>query len=245
MGNSDSSARKGLKPARKILLADEAYEKLLALLTSGRVDEGGRLPSEPTLALQLGVSRPVVREALSRLRADGVVVSRHGSGTYVQKRPDAALVTLTPQGGLADLLRAFELRVGLEGEAAALAAERRSRRDIAEVRRTLAELSRAVSRGTLGADSDLQFHLAVARSSHNPLFEVTLKSLVRPIFDGMKVARGLSLRRSRQRLELVQSEHQAIFTAIVDEDPDAARTAMRTHISNARVRILSDSAEPT
>ena len=96
-----------------------------------------RLPSETELARRFGASRPVVREALARLREDGVIVSRQGSGSYVKRRPDPAVLRFVPVGSIADVQRCFEFRAGLEGAAAALAAERWEDADIAEIRRAL------------------------------------------------------------------------------------------------------------
>jgi DNA-binding FadR family transcriptional regulator len=83
---------------------------------------GDRLPSESRLCEVFGVSRPVVREAISRLQADGLVVTRHGAGTFVAKRPREEFLRLAPIGSLADLMRCYEYRIALEGEAASLAA---------------------------------------------------------------------------------------------------------------------------
>jgi DNA-binding FadR family transcriptional regulator len=229
---------------RRVKLADRIYERILADLAAGRLEEGGRLPSEPELARAVGVSRPVVREALSRLRADGVIESRHGSGTYVRRRPSRELLNLAPIGSLADLMRGFEFRIALEGEAAYLAASRRSPEDLAALAGALEALDAVIARGEIGTEADVRFHNAVARASRNKLFEGAMESLAANIFQGMHVARRLSLKASLQRLELVQAEHRRIYEAIASEDPEAARLAMRTHIANARTRLLSESAEP-
>jgi DNA-binding FadR family transcriptional regulator len=229
------------KPAK---LADSVYEEILGHIAGGRYAEGGRLPSEPKLAEAYGVSRPVVREALSRLRADGVVVSRHGSGSYVQRRPAPDFVRLAPIGSVADLMRCFEVRIALEGEAAALAAARRSEADVAEMQAALAELERVIAAREVGVEADIRFHNAIARATANALFESAMQALSVHTFHGMRVARNLSLRASVERMRLVQYEHSRVFEAIRDQDPQAARDAMRSHIENARTRMLTDSVEP-
>jgi DNA-binding FadR family transcriptional regulator len=229
------------KPAK---LADSVYEEILGHIGSGRYPEGKRLPSEAHLAQSYGVSRPVVREALSRLRADGVVVSRHGSGSYVQQRPAAELFKLAPLGSLADLMRGFEVRIALEGEAAALAAGRRSDADLAEMQAALDELERAIAAGEVGVEADVRFHNAIARATANRLFESAMQALAVQTFHGMRVARNLSLRASVERMRLVQGEHKRVFEAIRDQEPAVARDAMRGHIENARTRMLTDSIEP-
>ncbi|MFZ5556450.1 MAG: FadR/GntR family transcriptional regulator [Pseudomonadota bacterium] len=229
------------KPAK---LADTVYEEILGHIASGRYAEGKRLPSEPRLAEDYGVSRPVVREALSRLRADGVVVSRHGSGSYVQRRPAAEFFRLAPIGSVADLMRCFEVRIALEGEAAALAAARRSEGDVAEMQAALDELERVIAAREVGVEADIRFHNAIARATANQLFESAMQALSVPTFHGMRVARNLSLRASVERMRLVQYEHTRVFEAIRDQEPAAARDAMRSHIENARTRMLTDSIEP-
>lgn len=229
------------KPAK---LADSVYEEILGHIAGGRYAEGRRLPSEPRLAEAYGVSRPVVREALSRLRADGVVVSRHGSGSYVQRRPAPEFLRLAPIGSVADLMRCFEVRMALEGEAAALAAARRSDDDLAEMQAALDELERVIVARELGVEADIRFHSAIARATANPLFESAMQALSVHTFHGMRVARNLSLRASVERMRLVQAEHARVFEAIREQDPSAARDAMRAHIENARTRMLTDSVEP-
>ncbi len=229
---------------RPVKLADQVYEELLGQVVAGQFGEGARLPAESELARACGVSRPVVREALSRLRADGIIVSRHGSGSYVRRRPGPDLLKLAPIGSLAELMRCFEFRVGLEGEAAALAASRRSRQDLVELEAALAELERVIAAGEVGAEADIRFHNAIAHATKNKLFESALQTLSAHTIQGMSLARNLSLRASLARMRLVQGEHQRILQAIRDEDSVAAREAMRVHIDNARTRVLSDSAEP-
>jgi GntR family transcriptional regulator, transcriptional repressor for pyruvate dehydrogenase complex len=225
-------------------LADQIYEQLLQQIANGTYPTGARLPSESALAEGFGVSRPVLREALSRLRADGVVMSRHGSGSYVERRPHADLLKLGPVGNIADLMRCYELRVAIEGEAAFLAATRRTQDDVSAMREALRELDRAIAKRELGAEADLHFHLAVMRASKNRLFENALEALSTHISQAMSLARRLSLRASLARMQLVQQEHKRVVDAIQAEDAPAARDAVRTHIENARVRVLTDSTEP-
>jgi DNA-binding FadR family transcriptional regulator len=225
-------------------LADKLYEQLLSWITYEKFKEGSKLPTEDQLSKEFGVSRPVVREALSRLRSDGIIVSRHGSGSYVQRRPKKEFFDFAPIGGVADLMRCFEYRIALEGEAAWLAATRRSTSDLKEMRSALLEMDRAIESHIVAVDADIKFHNAIAAATRNELFVSTMASLAEYMFAGMNVARSLSLRLDVARLQLVQQEHTAIFDAIEARDPGAAREAMRVHIANARIRILSDSVEP-
>lgn len=229
---------------RSVRLGDQLYELILARIVKGEFAEGERLPSEVRLCEEFGVSRPVVREALSRLQADGLVVSRQGSGSYVMRRPSEEMISIAPAGSIAELMRCFEFRIALEGETAALAALRRTPDDLRQIDAAMQGLDAVIAQGEVGTGPDVDLHMAIARATRNKLFEISLKSIFAQLEGGMQLARSLSLRRSRVRLETVQHEHSAIVDAIRAEDSEAARAAMRAHINNARNRILTDSLEP-
>ena len=230
--------------SRPAKLADQLYEEILQQIVSAKLSEGKRLPSESHMAEVYGVSRPVVREALSRLRADGMIVSRHGSGSYVQRKPSKALLSLAPIGGIADLMRCYEFRIALEGEAASLAAMRRTNEDLKAIADAFQAMARAVQSGEVGAEADIRFHNAIAAATKNKVFESAMEALAVHTLQGITVTRNLSLRVGRKRLETVQAEHKLIYDAIRESNPDGARDAMRSHIDNARNRILTESVEP-
>ena len=219
------------------------YDGVVSLIVSGEFAQNARLPSESELAHRFGASRPVVREALARLRNDGLVVSRKGSGSYVA-RPDDAVLRLGPVGSIADIQRCFEFRVDLEGAAAARAAQRWESDDLARIKLAYDELEVCIRTGQLGVEADARFHLAIAQAAHNHYHESVQYSLLAHIKVGMNVARNLSLLQATSRLRLVQDEHVAIITAIEARDAPAARAAMEAHIENARQRIFVGSGEP-
>ena len=214
------------------------YDGILGSIMSGEFPENARLPSEVELARRFGASRPVVREALARLRDDGLIVSRQGSGSYVTRRPDDAVLRFVPVGSIADIQRCFEFRVGLEGTAAALAAERWDGAQLAEIRAAFEALEMCIRTGQLGVDEDSRFHQAVAQATHNHYYVSVLLSLQAHIALGMNLTRNLSMLRSDNRLRLVQDEHTTILAAIEARDAAAARAAMETHIENARRRMF-------
>jgi DNA-binding GntR family transcriptional regulator len=109
----------------------ELYGRLLEDIVSGRYEVGDRLPAENDFALSFAVSRPVVREALTRLAADGLVSARQGAGTFIARVPPRQIVKLVPRASIAGILRVFEVRIALEGQAARLAAGRRSAAELA------------------------------------------------------------------------------------------------------------------
>lgn len=219
-------------------LSDNVYENILQMIMQGEIAVGEKLPTEHGLCDRLQVSRPVLRQALKQLREDGVIVSRQGSGSFVQRRPDSAVLEFAPVGSIADIQRTFEFRAAIEGEAAFLAALRRTDDDIALLKRSLDELDRCVMAGELGVNADEDFHVAVCGAADNQYFLRARTSMKSNILTGMNLTRNLSLTKPQERLELVQQEHFAIFGAIVDQNCDAARIAMRGHIENARNRVF-------
>jgi DNA-binding FadR family transcriptional regulator len=226
-------------------LADRIYEQILGQIVVGESRVGDRLPSENQLCTDYGVSRAVVREALARLHADGVTVTRKGAGTYVQKQPGREFLRLSPIGGIADLMRCFEFRIALEGEAASLAAQRRRDDDLKAISEAFDELNEVNAAGELGIQEDIRFHAAIAAASRNQIFIQTLQALHIHIWNGMNITRHISLTRNKDRLSLVQEEHSRVLNAIREGDREEARIAMRQHITNARNRALDDSTEPS
>ncbi|NBY28399.1 MAG: FadR family transcriptional regulator [Betaproteobacteria bacterium] len=218
-------------------LADRVYRELLALIIQGDLQEGDRLSTEQAIADQFKTSRPTVREALSRLRADGIIASRQGAGTFVTRRPDPDLPRFMPLESLSDVRRCLEFRIVIEGGAAALAAEMADEADLAQIQAELALLQTAVSQNSLGVQEDFGFHLAIARASKNQFFSLSLP-VSSPMVFGMDLLRRFSLSKSHERLIGVQAEHVAVVEAILQRDSTAAEAAMRRHLENTRRRMF-------
>jgi GntR family transcriptional regulator, transcriptional repressor for pyruvate dehydrogenase complex len=219
-------------------LSDQIYEVVLTDIVQGRYPEGAKLPPEIDLARLFSVSRPIVREALTRLRDDGLILSRQGAGSFVLKRPATALLRFAPIGSIADIQRCFEFRIAVEPMAARLAAARRDDAALEKIEATLRALGEAIRMGTLNIEADLAFHTAVAEASGNTYFSTTLRMLEESIRTAMLLNRQLSLHNPVQRINLVQAEHKAIFDVIAAGDEDAAFAAMHMHIQDARRRVF-------
>jgi DNA-binding FadR family transcriptional regulator len=229
-------------PPRQARLSSQVYDRIFSLIVSGEFPVKSKLPTEAELADSLKVSRTIVREALARLRDDGIIVSRQGAGTFVQRRPDKAILGFEPVGSIADVQRCFEFRAALEGEGAFIAAVRRDSDRAAEIARALETLEEIVKQSSIGAAADYDFHYAVARASCNSYFVSTIELLRPHIEFGMNLTRSLSLRRPRARVRQVQDEHARVYEAIDKGDAGKAREAMRTHIENARRRMFEEEA---
>jgi GntR family transcriptional regulator, transcriptional repressor for pyruvate dehydrogenase complex len=221
-------------------LGDQLSQRMADLIERGEFSAGSRLPSESELADRFGVSRPVIREALSRLRVMGVIVSRKGSGSYVQKRADFAprATGFGAVSSLAEVRKCYEFRIGVEGEAAYYAAQNRTPEMLLAMREALDRMETATAHGMVGMSADLEFHLSVARASGNEFFEAVMQSIRTPIEFAINLARSLSLTRPLEHLRTVQTEHVVMLEAIAAGDKEAARRAMRTHIGNACSRVF-------
>lgn len=218
-------------------LSDIVYAKIAGRIRSGEYPINSRLPTENDLAEALGVSRPIVREALARLRNDGAVMSRRGSGTYVQRVQDIAPSRLPPLTSIADMKRCLEYRISVEGEAAWHAAL-----GIAEDKIVLTEamerLTSDFENNILQPDNDFAFHYAVALATGNRFFYEAMASMRGTIMTAMQITPNFISPRSVDRLALLHDEHSAVYLAIMANDPDSARTAMRKHLTKAMHRVF-------
>jgi GntR family transcriptional regulator, transcriptional repressor for pyruvate dehydrogenase complex len=191
---------------------------------------GERLPAIVELSASYGVSPPVVREALARLKSEGLVRIRHGAGAFVADRPLRPFHIRT-----AEVIRVLELRLGVETEAAALAAARADAADLKRIGAALEAMRRHIARGGDASGADLRFHQAVARAAHNPLFTEFVAFLQEHLRDGVALSHEGSRRRGV--MHEVLEEHQRIVAAIEAADVDAAREAARRHLANGIERL--------
>ncbi len=226
-----------LEPRRREKLGDQLYGQILEQIVSGALKEGDKLPSEHQICQSFQVSRPTVREALMRLHADGLVTTRQGSGTFVQKRPSGHLTRLANVSDIAGMLRSLEVRIALEGQAAALAAQRRTPEQMETISAALAALQAAFEGSDIPARADFAFHRAVAKASGNALFADLLEMLHEPIEHAMTVALSITRAGSRERARRVVEEHEAIAEAISRSDAEAAGLTMRYHLHRSRQRV--------
>ena len=218
-------------------LAMSLVEELGERIRAGRVQVGEKLPTEAAIMGEFGVSRTVVREAISRLQASGLVETRHGIGTFSLGAGEAPGFRLTPDamGTLQDVIAVLELRIGVETEAAAIAAQRRTEANLAQMRLALDAVSAALDEGRDAVAPDFQFHLEVARATQNSHFADLMTTLGSAIIPRARLAGEIS-EAHLNYLRRVNAEHENILEAIASGDSDAARAAMRTHLANSRER---------
>jgi DNA-binding FadR family transcriptional regulator len=220
-------------------LAQCVVEHITSAIQQGALKPGDKLPTESAIMDQYQVSRTVVREAISHLQAGGWVQTRHGVGTFVIERASSGLaINAENSVTVNDVLAMLELRISMEAEAAALAALRRSEEQAAELGRILAAMQQTIAGGSPAVDADVQFHMLIAQSTGNPYFVDILSQLGNTIIPRARVNMPeIGHDQPSAYLERVMREHEDICYAIQRRDPEAARAAMRTHLSNSRERL--------
>lgn len=216
-----------LQPLQKRSLAQQAFEQLLAYVQDGTLRPGDALPSQQELARRLSVSRPVLREAMQRLAAAGLIEIRHGSGCYVaQPRHEAVLSSLFDTFTHERALEVLEVRMLIEVEMAALAAMRATPEDISRMEAALERITRLRAAGELTVEGSSEFHRALARASHNTVLDGIAQLLHQSTY----------LEALRVQLALPDvpagdyEDHRHLLDVIRLGDPERARIAARRHL---------------
>jgi DNA-binding FadR family transcriptional regulator len=221
-------------------LTQNVVAELSERIRHGEFHAGEKLPTESALMESFGVSRTVVREAISRLQAAGLVETRHGIGTFLLDPKAEKQLRLQTDTILTmlDVMAVLELRISLETEAAGLAAQRRTEAQVHQMRQILDEFSESVGRTGSAVSLDIAFHLLVAQATGNRYFHDILKQLGKTIIPRVRVDSAALAEADRSSyLSRVNREHEDIYNAIARKDPEAARAAMRTHLANSRERL--------
>jgi len=222
-------------------LPSRIASEILQEIVEGRLKPGDKLPTEAAMAERMGVSRNVVREAISRLRSDGIVQSRQGVGAFVVRASGTPTLrfdaeTLTDRFAFQNL---FELRALLEVRSAGLAAARRTSQQLETIAKSLEDMRKAERWEGAGIDADVEFHRNVAQATGN-LYIVMVIS-----FLSEQVRLGIFETRARypsvqEIVDITIDEHVAIYEAIASGSPAKSRDAMSKHIRNAARRIGAD-----
>ncbi len=230
-----------LQPIARSPLYEQVVERLREFIDAQRLQPGDRLMSERELAVQLGVSRTSVRQALTALRVLGLVEIKHGDGVYLLRSPRDVIPSLASEivGSEGDHPMIWEVREGIEVQAARLAARRREDADLVELHAALEEMAGSIAEGGDGIEGDRRFHRAIAGAAHNPL----LMELIAQLADVIDRTSAASLTLAgRPPVSLVA--HREILSAIERGDEAAAAEQMRQHVMISGARVLAFDAEP-
>ena len=214
-------------------LHESIVQRFHRLIQQGTLKHGAKLPAERVLAEQLKVGRSSVREAIRTLELQGLVVSKHGSGTFINTQNLDAVATLMTSdlsAGLdieeTQLRDIFEVRHLLEPQLAALAAQRATPEDVKRLAGILDEQQRQIIEGETGVDADTEFHFALATATHN----IALVKVVSAVEDVLQQSRDQSLQQPG-RPERSLASHRQILEMIRAGDHLGAREAMEHHLT--------------
>jgi DNA-binding FadR family transcriptional regulator len=220
-------------------LADVLAQRLEQDIAQGHYAPGEKLPSEQQLATTYGVSRPIVREAIGRLKHDGLVTSRQGSGAFVAESGVASVFRLDVADfkDRHEIESLIELLMAIESSATELAAQRRTEQDLIAIGNQLEAMQSAIERGDSGVDEDVAFHQAIVAATKNPFFMDLSTFLDRRVRHFIRTARANTAKLQTGHMMAVQDEHRDIFNAIRDKDAQGARQAAENHLKRAAQRL--------
>jgi GntR family transcriptional repressor for pyruvate dehydrogenase complex len=253
MTNTTTSSASARPPS----LSQRVVDGLSERIASGALKPGDRVPTEPVLMQEFGVSRSVVREAVSRLQASGLLRTQQGVGSFVLA-PQVRLPSLQQVAGaelkLQQKLAMLELRLSLEPEAAALAAQRRTPEQLRAMEQALDDFDTQHTTGEGTAEADFRFHELIAQATGNEYFSHVLRTLGNATMPRQAAARRSSAGNSskaarfgesspelRPGKEITAQEHWAVLEAIRRGDAAGARAAMFMHLNNSRERMKTAS----
>lgn len=232
---------------RRETLTSQLVRALTERIAKGDLKPGDRLPSEQDLIAEFNVSRTVVREAISSLKAAGLVATQQGVGAFVQPGALAAPFRIDESSldVVKEVIAVLELRIGLEAEAAALAAQRRQPQHVEAMREALDRMAAAIEASEDAVAPDFDFHRTIAEATGNPHFTHLFGYLGALLIPRARVQTFRFFAADRtEYLKRVNREHEDIYQAILRQDTDAARSAMRLHLSNSRERLRSAMTPP-
>lgn len=220
-----------IKPIKPKKISDQAFDQIRELIYRGKLKPGDKMLAERELALAMQVSRSTVRDAIQRLVTMGLVVQKQGHGTFVTAFDSKEGTTLfkmmqNQDATIDDLL---EVRMGLECNAAALAARRADRDDIKAMDLAIEEMKKEIDSGRLGTAADTSFHMAIAYAAKNPLQIMIMRDFYDYLFHGIRTSLE-DLYMDGENIDTIFKQHLNIIDAIKARDSDRAQEAMNTHI---------------
>ncbi len=217
----------------------EVIDRIRSLLDEGHFPVGSKLPSERALAMQLGVGRPALREAIKALCLVDILQSRRGAGTFVKSCGPQPLQVAFTEGDSAEfrLLEVLEVRKIVEPRAAWLAATRATERQLLEIEAAWQKLERHDEDWSMVDQLDCDLHAAIIRGALNPV----MNRIGRLLVSGAGGARSASVGFA-QDLESMRRDHRAIVEAIFKRQADAAELAMTEHLNRMSLEAISEAS---
>ncbi|MDQ0243826.1 GntR family transcriptional repressor for pyruvate dehydrogenase complex [Bacillus fengqiuensis] len=220
-----------IKPKK---IYEEVAEALLSMIKGGQLKPGDKLDSVQQLAENFQVGRSAIREALSALRAMGLVEMKQGEGTYVRQF-DADFISLPVTAAVLmkkeDISHLLEVRKVLEVGTVGAAAEKRTMDDLQKMKEALDHMKEAAGNEELGEKADFNFHMAIAMASQNPLLVNLMNNVSEMMLETMRETRRLWLYSKQTSSERMYQEHMQIYEAIAEQNASKAQELMLNHLT--------------
>ncbi|RQR32358.1 FadR family transcriptional regulator [Burkholderia sp. Bp9143] len=237
--DAETLLKNAASSGRRRSLTELVIQALTDKIDRGEYPKGSKMPTEPELCSEFGVSRTVIREAVASLKLGRRLIARHGVGVFVTDETDqASELNFIDSTTLNNSMHVLELRSGIETEGAAYAARRRSEPHLKALKEVYARMEIvAIDNDAECARADFEFHLAVATCSENPHFVSILRSLGQEIIGDLRLKHAkANLKERKTYIKRIQREHGDILDAIERQDESGARRAMRRHLNESLER---------
>lgn len=219
-------------------------EQLTEMIKSGEVQPGERLSSVQQLAEDFNVGRSAIREALSALKAMGLIEIRQGEGTFVKKVDFDLASKAIPSVELMkieDIRQLFEIRKLIETGAASIAAQNRTDSDLLELENILNCMKYAEGNGDIGEKADIDFHMTIVKATRNDMLYRLMETVSDTVQQSMREARKVFLYLNQEKMDQLYDEHVRIFNAIKEKNSALAYEEMMAHILGVEKGIFKDS----
>ncbi|HDR7586206.1 GntR family transcriptional regulator [Bacillus mycoides] len=223
---------KSIKPKK---IYEEVSEAILTMIKNGTLKPGDKLLPVHQLAEQFQVGRSAVREALSALRAMGLIEMKQGEGTYVRNFDPSSLTKSLNNKLLMkkeDILNLLEVRKVLEVGAVRAAAAKRTEANLQNMKQWLDEMAKSIGDENAGEKADFHFHMGIAESSHNNILLELMNHVSEMIAETIGESRRIILYGEQTTSERLLEEHQSIYDAVLKQDVELAQQAMLDHLTN-------------
>ncbi|WP_337915922.1 FadR/GntR family transcriptional regulator [Bacillus mycoides] len=214
---------------------EEVSEAILTMIKNGTLKPGDKLLPVHQLAEQFQVGRSAVREALSALRAMGLIEMKQGEGTYVRNFDPSSLTKSLNNKLLMkkeDILNLLEVRKVLEVGAVRAAAAKRTEANLQNMKQWLDEMANSIGDEKAGEKADFHFHMGIAESSHNNILLELMNHVSEMIAETIGESRRIILYGEQTTSERLLEEHQSIYDAVLKQDVELAQQAMLDHLTN-------------
>jgi GntR family transcriptional regulator, transcriptional repressor for pyruvate dehydrogenase complex len=221
-------------------IPDIVYKQLVSLITSGHFKPGEKLPSERDMALELGVSRQSIREAIYRAKIEGLIEVKQGGGTFVISSIKETLrppLSILLEEQVENIFKFLEIRKVIEGWCAEKASTTAKPADIKEMQAILSKMENAKLSDQRWEKADLSFHSAIAAATHNLIAMHVMEGLKDSFSEYFRVKK---FRTKPERKDLLLKQHKALFKAIKERDPRKAREKMLEHLDYVDTIINTD-----